>query len=260
MDSLLPTTPQGVADRAIQAQVDALYAKGELAVNEWTRNAKPAAGWNLEAFLDFRSRATASVPQFPGAQVRTGWLDTAKPFVAEHEGNELRAYHGVLSSHRKAGKKYAEPGHNSIEEVSVGYGFNLQRKDARHVFKTELGLSDKEFDEVFNGQRMLTPAQAEKLLMFGLYEANAYLDRSLGPGVPLRDHERAALVSLIYNAGYSAVSRSGLLAAVKSGDRAEVARRILKFRTAGGALTERRRGEAALFLGAQAETFFASLK
>lgn len=256
---LLPLTPEGVADQALSSEVDALHSRGELAVNEWTANARPASGWNLDAFMSFRAKAAASVPQFPGATPSSSWLDQVKPFLSGHEGNETFAYHGALSAPRKAGKKYVEAGHNSQEEVSVGYGFNLQRRDARDVFKGQLGLTEKDFDDVFNGRRGLTPAESEKLLTYALYEANAQIDHKLR-GVPLRDHQRAALVSLTYNAGIGAVSKSGLLDAVKSGNDDEVASRVLAFNTAGGELANRRRDEASLYLGARAESFFRNRK
>lgn len=255
MSNLLPLTPEGVADQALQAEADRLHSSGELAVNAWTANARPASGWNLQGFMEYRRQAAASVPQFPGAQASTGWLDTAKKFVPEHEGNESFAYHGILSAPRKAGQKYVTPGHGSKEEVSVGYGFNLQRRDARNVFKQQLGLSDTDFDDVYNGRRGVTPAESEKLLTYALYEANAQIDHKLR-GVPLRDHQRAALVSLVYNAGIGSVEGSGLLEAVRHGNEGEAAGRILAFNTMGGALDGRRKSEASLFLGARAEEYF----
>lgn len=252
-------TPEGVTDQVLSNEVTAMHGRGELAVNEWTTNARPASGWNLESFMQYRAKSAASVPQFPGAQANAQWFDQVKPFLANHEGNETFAYHGALSSFRKAGKKYVERGHASKEEVSVGYGFNLQRKDARDVFKRHLGLTDQDFDDVFNGARGLSPGESEKLLTYAAYEANAQIDHALR-GVPLRDHQRAALVSLTYNAGIGAVRSSGLLEAVKSGNDAEVASRILNFNTAGGELAGRRRDEASLFLGAKAEQFFAKRK
>lgn len=256
---LLPLTAEGVSDQALSSQVDALQGRGELAVQEWTQNARPASGWNLEAFLNFRAKAAASVPQFPGATPSSSWLEQARPFVSSHEGNETFAYHGALTAPRKAGKKYVEPGHNSKEEVSVGYGFNLQRRDAREVFSRQLGLTDQDFTDVLNGKRGVSPAESEKLLTYALYDANAQIDHKLR-GVPLRDHQRAALVSLTYNAGINAVTQAGLLDAVRAGNDSEVASRILAFNTAGGQLTGRRRDEASLFLGARAEAFFKQRK
>lgn len=256
---LLPLTADAVADQALTSAVDDLQGRGELAVNEWTSNARPAAGWNLGAFMSFRAQAAAAVPPFPGATPSSGWFQQVKPFVSGHEGHETFAYHGALTAPRKAGKKYVEPGHNSKEEVSVGYGFNLQRRDARDVFKSQLGLSEKDFDDVFNGRRGITPAESEKLVTYALYEANAQVGHKLR-GVPLRDHQRAALVSLAYNAGIGAVTQSGILDAVRAGNDDEAATRILAFNTAGGELAGRRRDEASLFLGARAEAFFKQRK
>lgn len=134
--------------------------------------------------MGYRAKAKASVPQFLGARASMGWFDLVKPHLAQHEGNESMAYHGALTSFRKAGKKTVEPGHNSTEEVSVGYGFNLQRKDARDVFKRHLGLADQGYDDVFNGRRPVTPGEAEKLLTFGVYEANNQIDHALRGAPP----------------------------------------------------------------------------
>lgn len=256
MNDFLPMTPEGVTDQVLSSAVSAMHGRGELAVNEWTANARPASGWNLESFMQYRQKNAASVPQFPGAQASGQWFDMVKPFLAGHEGNETFAYHGALSSHRKAGKKYVERGHNSTEEVSVGYGFNLQRRDARSVFKQHLGMADGDFDEVFNGQRGISPAESEKLLTYAAYEANAQVDNLLR-GVPLRAHQRAALVSLTYNAGIGSVKDSGILEAVRAGNDAEAASRILAFNTLGGELAGRRRDEASLYMGARAQEYFA---
>jgi hypothetical protein len=256
---ILPMSADGVTDQVLSNAESELNGRGELAVNEWTANARPASGWNLGSFMSYRAKAQSSVPQFPGASTSSAWLEQARPFVSQHEGNESFAYHGALSAPRKAGEKYVKPGHNSKEEVSVGFGFNLQRRDARDVFKNQLGLTDTDYDDVFNGRRGVTPAESEKLLTYALYEANAQLDHRLR-GVPLRDHQRAALASVVYNAGIGAVVGSGLLDAVKNGNDAEVASRILAFNTGGGELTDRRRDEAALYLGSKADAYFRSRK
>lgn len=72
-----------------------------------------------------------------------------------------------------------------------------------------------------------------------------------GLGVPLSAHERAALVSLVFNIGVGAFERSTLRRRLLAGDKAGVADEFLRWKFAGGepVLLARRERERALFLG-----------
>lgn len=249
--------PAFVADQAIQAEITRLQKTGELAVQGWTENARPAAGWDLDSFRDLLRTRTAVTPEFPGAQVGMGWLGQAKDAIGGAEGREDYAYHGIYSPMRKDGLRVKD-GHGSQDEVSIGYGFNLQRRDAREVFQLELGIDSKGFDDVFNGRRPITLPQQERLREFAILEANAGVSRAIG-GRPLRDHQRAALASLAYNAGVAGVRP--LTDAIREGKSdSDIARMILSFKTMpGGKLANRRKHEAALWLGAQSQDFFAGV-
>lgn len=250
--------PNYVLDKSVQDEIGRLQQGGELAIQAWAKDARPASGWTPEAYWNATSGGAAVTPEFPGAQSRAtapgGWLDMANKNIGHAEGLSNYAYHGAYSSHRKNGVRVRD-GHGSTEEVSVGYGFNMTRgPDARAAFK-EIGLDDKAFDDVLNGRRSITNEQAAKLRENDILRFNAGLSRAIQDR-PLRDHQRAALVSLAYNTGLAGARP--ILEAVKSGapDK-EVARLIATFKTGkDGKLANRRKHEASLWLGAQAEDFF----
>lgn len=250
--------PAYVLDESITAEITKLQQTGEVAIQTWNQDARPASGWTADAYLQAMRDNQAVTPEFPGAQSRAtapgGWLDQASRLIGNAEGLEAYAYHGIYSSHLKGGKRVKE-GHGSSEEVSVGYGFNMTRgPDARAAFK-EVGLDDKAFDDVLNGRRPLTTEQATKLRENDILRFNAGLTRSLG-NKPLRDHQRAALVSLAYNTGLGGAKP--ILDAINGGaSDKEVAALITQFKNGkDGKLANRRKHEASLWLGAQAESFF----
>lgn len=95
-----------------------------------------------------------------------------------------------------------------------------------------------------------TEAQAEKALLVEVAKHAKAVDE-IYQGIPLDDNQRAALISLSYNVGPSAV-RGSILTAMRKGDETAAADAILGYCHAGGrvvkGLQNRRREERALFL------------
>jgi GH24 family phage-related lysozyme (muramidase) len=254
----LSTDPRELEDAAIQKEIARLQGIGDLQMDDWTKGARPAKGWTFEAFEDALQTRRAPVPQYaganPSAMLQGGWFDQTKALIDKEEGYEARAYHGVLSSaRRKQGDIYVQPGHQSSEEVAIGYGWNMQRKDTKQVWQSQLGMTGPEVDDVFNGRKQINRVQAEKLRDYAIMEMNNGIERDTKDH-PLRDHQRAALVSIAYNMGYGGLKKTGIMDALKAGKQPdEIAKMILAIPSN----KERRKAEAAQFLGADAMRFFA---
>jgi lysozyme len=96
----------------------------------------------------------------------------------------------------------------------------------------------------------ITRAEALIRLTEHLEEDARNVDRVVG--VPLLSYERDALISLVYNIGRAAFSRSTLLRLLNAGDKAEAAEQFLRWNRAGGrvvlGLVKRRTAERSLFL------------
>jgi len=102
---------------------------------------------------------------------------------------------------------------------------------------------------VKSGDR-ITRAEALLRLTEHLEEDARSVDRVVG--VPLLSNERDALISLVYNIGRAAFSRSTLLRLLNAGDKADAAEQFLRWNRAGGrvvlGLVKRRTAERNLFL------------
>jgi GH24 family phage-related lysozyme (muramidase) len=83
--------------------------------------------------------------------------------------------------------------------ATIGVGFNLERKDAPHVFERVLGVKQDRFHAIKRGEAGLTTVEIRKLFEFSAAEAEAHVGRNL-KGIPMREHQRLALVSLAFNA------------------------------------------------------------
>ena len=90
--------------------------------------------------------------------------------------------------------------------------------------------------------------QAEKLMEVGIYRANGYVDHYVKRD--LKDHERAALVSLMYNLGPGGFKARGIAEAINSGASSDkVAEMIRNASPSAKKLQPRRAAEANLWLG-----------
>lgn len=132
--------------------------------------------------------------------------------------------------------------------ITVGIGFNMERKDARKVFADVLDLDDAAFDAVYSGKQKLTPVQIRRLFDFNADEAEKIVKNRLGDA-PLPEHQRLALVSMAFN-GPSLIGPK-ITAAAASGNVAAALEEILNNSNAKGipGLWTRRYKEAVMFAG-----------
>ncbi|KAF1049326.1 glycoside hydrolase family protein [Xylophilus sp.] len=266
-----PTNPDYLEHQAIQAQIDKLTMQGELRMDSTVGPAGSASyvpkSWNLDAYRDFLARNRATMPQMNGA-LPTGTksiLDLAKSTIDGAEGFYPTAYYGSKNPKRTDPKNITvRPGDfddnapaQASNEVAIGYGFNLNaHKNWRSLFSQMFGFTDADNHAIANGQKGLTQEQGGQLRDHLILQFNADIDRML-PGTVLNDGERAALISLAYNAGAGGLRRSGIPDAIQRGAKPqEVAQMIRSFNTLGGQLQNRRNHEAAVYLGAKAQAFF----
>lgn len=98
----------------------------------------------------------------------------------------------------------------------------------------------------------ITRKVAESVLRLNLRDFASEVDRLTT--VPLAVHERAALISFVYNVGSSAFGSSTLLRLLNEGDRAGAAEQFRRWNKGGGKVLEglirRRDDEAAMLRGA----------
>ena len=149
-------------------------------------------------------------------------------FIRESEGERLDAY----KDHKG--------------NVTVGVGFNMDADGARERFEQALPTVD--FDAVYNGDTDLLPSQSRVLFDTTIGEYEKVVDNKLGD-VPMREHERMALVSLASNS--PSLIGPNLVSKMKAGDTNGVIDEILnrsnKHKHQG--IQARRKAEARMFAG-----------
>lgn len=165
-----------------------------------------------DALLDAYDKAGAI------GDATAGWLDHALPLIEQFEGLRLTAYPdpgtGGVPWTIGFGSTTDEQGH----AIAPGTTWTHERAEAR--FRTQLG------------------------------EFGKGVDRLLG-AAPTTPPQKAAMVSLAYNIGLTAFSRSTVLREHLAGDYAAAAAAFAMWNRAGGkvmpGLTRRRAEEAALY-------------
>ena len=113
--------------------------------------------------------------------------------VISHEGTSLVVYDDALGK----GSSYKE---GSKGEPTVGYGFNLNRSDARDLIEGE-GL---DYDKVRSGEAIVPEAAARNLLKYVLKRSEGYV-RTTFKTSKLADHQVMALTSMTYNSRWTSV-------------------------------------------------------
>lgn len=217
---------QKLLDDAVYNEVRRLQAEGKLALNVWTNNAIPTKSWSIPGFVGLLDSTRATQPG-PAAQINdSGFVAALKDHLKSHEGDSDFAYHGALSKDRNLRGKRVKPGHGvSDEEVSVGYGFNLNRPGAAEFAKAALGWSKDRFEAVRNGKSPVSAAEKERLLGATVQETLATLAvETRGRALPA--HKRLVLASRIYNSGLGAVRASGIIQDALAGDDATVVSKL----------------------------------
>lgn len=137
--------------------------------------------------------------------------------------------------------------------VTVGVGFNLERADAPAVLNRVLGFTPQQTAQLKAGKTGLSPAQIRKLFDYTADEAEARVERVF-KGIPLREHQRLALVSMAFNGPQTVGPR--LADAMRRGDTKAALREVLNNSgaVADPRLKGRRAREALMLLG-HAESF-----
>lgn len=160
-------------------------------------------------------------------------------FLSQQEGVRFRAYDD------QTGQPVA-PGTAREGLATVGVGFNMERPDARAVYREATGRSD--FDAVRAGTTKINDQDVQRLFEHTIQEAEQFIQNRFR-GVDLREHQRIALVSLAFN--NPSLVGPNLTRMVKEGDwngaRDEILHR--SNRTSNRGLASRRWREAAMFTG-----------
>jgi GH24 family phage-related lysozyme (muramidase) len=165
-------------------------------------------------------------------------------FIAQSEGNRIRAYDDVTGRH-------VVPGRKTLGKVTVGIGFNMEQAGAMDIFKQATGLSALEFEAVAFGRKSLTPPQIQRLFEVTVKIAEKFISDTF-PGVSLTQHQRLALVSLAFNNPDKLIGPM-LKAQVREGRWDDAIAEIL-YRSNGGksrseGIAARRYREGAMFMG-----------
>lgn len=131
--------------------------------------------------------------------------------------------------------------------ITVGIGFNMDRPDARKVFKTATGMGDDGFNAVYSGKQALDDSQVRRLFDHTIQESENIVSKKFGNGLP--EHRRMALVSMAFNG--PALLGPNITKMITGGDYHGATNAILYHSNArkNKGLAARRYQEAALFVG-----------
>jgi GH24 family phage-related lysozyme (muramidase) len=162
-------------------------------------------------------------------------------FLSREEGIRTRAYDDAT------GLPVAE-GEKVMGNVTVGIGFNMDREDARDVFKAATGLNDEDFDAVYKGKQRLSQEHIRKLFDYTALEAEKIVENKFKDS-NISEHQRLALVSLAFN--NPKLIGPNLTELIRKGDMAGARDEILFASNAkkDRGIAGRRYREAAMFVG-----------
>ncbi len=181
----------------------------------------------------------------PGTPLEASYTQRRYDFIAGSEAIKRRAYDDATGG-------YMRPGAGAKGNVTVGVGFNMDRPDAKDVMSHALGFDDATFQSVYSGQRALSDLEVRKLFEYTAEEAESIVTNKLGKDVPLKEHQRLALVSLAFNSPSLIGPR--IVDAIKNNKTVAALKEILfnsnRRRSAG--LARRRYREAHMFNGPSA--------
>jgi len=109
----------------------------------------------------------------------------------------IQAFEGLHDGDKR--KPLLQPQMDSSKIWTVGWGHALVNKETGRYLKGEsdLKLVEKQYPEFLN----LTEQKAEELLIKDLEEREKEVNKRVK--VPLKQHEFDALISFVYNCGYS---------------------------------------------------------
>jgi LysM repeat protein len=136
-------------------------------------------------------------PDLPGDLMREGlsFEERTAEALIKHEEPRMTSYWDREGTDEETLKK---------RKKTVGVGFNMDRNNARKVWRKVLGKEDDtHFNEVYAGTRALTETEVQKLLEYDI-EAHTDRAREWFPDLDERPEiERIAIVNMIYmNVGH----------------------------------------------------------
>lgn len=128
----------------------------------------------------------------PGTPLEASYAQRRYDFIAGSEAIKRRAYDDETGA-------YMRPGARAKGNVTVGVGFNLDAPGNKEQMKAVLGFDDETVQSVYSGQRALSDLEVRKLFEATAEEAEKIVTAKVGKDVPLKEHQRLALVSLAFN-------------------------------------------------------------
>lgn len=244
--SSLATTPEGVAQDFAQHMMRSYQEQD---------NAPAGLGVNRPMFDRPIRNAEDIFAAFDGAfaqqRVTQGGRAMDTPMTATgdtYEGrrnNRLRQEEGVryAAYDDKTGRP-VQPGQPLVGKATVGVGFNMDQPDGRKLWTEAFRGNGPDFDKVRSGEVRLNDGQVDTLLSHMANRTEDYINRFF-PGVPLRDHQRQALVSLGY---YGPALLRGVAEAYRTGG-PQAAAEVIRRGDGKSLVSTRRAREAQLFAG-----------
>jgi len=202
-------------DRMLQSIAEKGVDNGLLSA-DWLSRVGPPRINSVEdarAFLDklmTDARQSVRFTPFSGVAGSETYRNQRLDVIHKREGYREYAYDDASGKPAGAGAVTGS--------VTVGYGFNMERKDAPEVFAKALGLDQDAFAKVKAGGKPLTKEQGIKLAEYTLNQVEDFLEKRVGKGTidALSTNQRLALVSLAYH-GPGLVSTE-LVTAIKAKD------------------------------------------
>lgn len=171
-------------------------------------------------------------------------LMKANPFDSNDSTYNDRRFEFIAAEEGYRKKVYDD----GLGKRTIGYGFNLDAPENKKIFTTVLGKSEQDFEAVRSGKRNITKAEARLLFEAAVKQAENIVSNKFAD-VPMRSHQRLALVSLAYN--HPNLLGPNLTEAIKNGDidaaEYEIRHKSNKYRLDG--IASRRNREADLFIG-----------
>lgn len=162
-------------------------------------------------------------------------------FISKVEGVRYEAYDDATS--RKVSSNADVTGNRTI-----GIGFNMERPDAKRIFRDILSIPEKDFDVYYSGKKSLSQAHVMALFNHTADEAERIVDNRLGDVADkLSKQQRLVLVSLAFN--NPELVGPNLIAAIKAGKLDEAAReiRLRSNKSKNPGIQSRREAEADMF-------------
>jgi GH24 family phage-related lysozyme (muramidase) len=223
--------------------VDYLISKGALdptkaysAVRRDIRTAEDAKAY-LQDLIRL-TRASVKDKDYADLGPDAAYREERRKLLLTAEGKRYRAYDD------KTGRTIRD-GAEVRGNPTIGVGFNMNRPDARKVFKEVLGIEN--FDDYYAGKEQLTEDQVGRLLDYNLEEFERIVDNKV-KGAPLTRNQRLALVSMAFNG--PKLLTDTLIEAIRDGRYDDAAAEIYRLAKDGNpALKGRRVAEARLFEG-----------